>query len=241
MIPTLFKLLAVAALILGVAYALSHVSNLDDRNRILALVLLCIGTIIFWAIYEQQGNTLQLWSDQKTDWTFFGIELPSAFYQFFNPFMIIIFAPILDIIWLRRAKKGKTSTSVRKMGIGCILCGCAFLIMVLAAKAVGPGAERGSLLWLVVTTLVFTLGELYLSPIGLSLVTKVAPVRMLSMMMGMWLMSSFFGNYLAGYLGTFYEVMPKETFFSILAAMGVTIGLIFFAAESKMKKVIGDA
>ncbi len=240
-IPTLFKILLLAAFVGATAFAIGKIADRDDRNRVLALVLLCLGTVIFWAIYEQQGNTLQLWSDQKTDWTFFGVKLPSAFYQFFNPAMIIVFAPILDIIWLNRAKKGKTSTSVRKMGIGCVLCGGAFLIMVLAAKVIGDGDAKGSLMWLVATTLIFTLGELYLSPIGLSLVSKVAPTRMLSMMMGMWLMSSFFGNYLAGYLGMFYETMPKDVFFGMLAAMGVAIGLVFFAAESKMKKVIGEA
>jgi POT family proton-dependent oligopeptide transporter len=127
------------------------------------------------------------------------------------------------------------------MGIGCVLCGAAYIIMIIAARTVGGGAEKGSLMWLVSTTAIFTLGELYLSPIGLSLVTKVAPERMLSMMMGMWLGSSFFGNYLAGYLGTFYEKMPKDAFFGMLCAMGIVVGLFFFAAEGTMKKVIGDA
>lgn len=240
-IPVALKALVGAALIVAVMYSLSKIEDQGDKNRVIALILLCILTIVFWAIYEQQGNTLQLWAEDKTDWVFFGHKLPSSYYQSFNPFMIIVFAPILDIIWLKRAKEGKSSTSVRKMGIGCVLCGAAYIIMILAAKTVGAGPERGSLLWLVATTAIFTLGELYLSPIGLSLVTKVAPARMLSMMMGMWLGSSFFGNYLAGYLGTFYEKMPKESFFGMLCAMGVIVGVFFLAAEGKMKKVIGDA
>jgi POT family proton-dependent oligopeptide transporter len=83
------------------------------------------------------------------------------------------------------------------------------------------------------------MGELYLSPIGLSLVTKVAPARMVSMLMGMWFLSSFFGNYLAGFIGGFYGTMSKETFFAMLMVMGVSAGLIFFAANKPLRKAIG--
>jgi POT family proton-dependent oligopeptide transporter len=126
------------------------------------------------------------------------------------------------------------------MGIGCILVGIAFVIMIAASKVVGPD-EKGSLLWLVSTTWLFTMGELYLSPIGLSLVTKIAPARMVSMMMGMWFLSSFFGNYLSGHIGGFYEVMSKDAFFTLLTALGVGAGLIFFAANKPLKRAIGDA
>ncbi len=239
-LPVIFKLLIVFGMIAAVVYALGKLSE-EDKSRVVALVLLCLGTIVFWAIYEQQGNTLQLWADEKTNWTFFGLNIPSTWYQSFNPAMIFAFAPLLDMVWNNRAKKGKISSSVRKMGIGSVLCGAAFIIMILAAKVVGEGAEKGSLLWLTLTTWLFTMGELYLSPIGLSLVTKVAPARMLSMMMGMWFLSSFFGNYLAGYIGTFYEKMPKDAFFLLLCGMGIVVGLFFFAAEKRLKKVIGDA
>jgi POT family proton-dependent oligopeptide transporter len=238
-LPAILKGLIAAAIIVAVCITIRKLEG-DDRQRVIALCILCLGTIAFWAIYEQQGNTLQLWADEKTNWTFFGIDVPTTWYQSFNPAMIFMFAPLLDMFWNSRAKQGKASSSVRKMGIGCVLCGLAFIIMILAAKVVGPGVEKGSLLWLVITTWIFTMGELYLSPIGLSLVTKVAPARMLSMMMGMWFLSNFFGNYLAGYIGTFYEKMPKDAFFGILCLMGVVVGLLFFAAESRMKKVIGD-
>ena len=128
------------------------------------------------------------------------------------------------------------------MGIGSILCGVAFIIMIVAAKMVGEDpTAKGSLLWLVMTTWIVTMGELYLSPIGLSFVTKVAPERMVSMMMGVWLMSSFFGNYLAGYIGMFYTKMPKDAFFMLLCAIGIGIGIVFFLAEKPLKKTVGDA
>lgn len=203
-----------------------------------SLALLCFLNIVFWGIYEQQGNTLQLWADERTNWSFFGIELPSTWYQSFNPAMIFIFAPILNAFWNRQSRAGREPSSVTKMGIGCVLCGAAYIIMIAAAHAIAPG-ERGSLLWLVGTTWLFTMGELYLSPIGLSLVTKVAPLRMVSMMMGAWFLSSFFGNYVSGYVGSFYEVWSKDTFFGVLAVSGIITGCIFFLIHKPLSKVIG--
>jgi POT family proton-dependent oligopeptide transporter len=239
-IPAILKAILAFAMIIGVVFAIRKLDG-QDRDRVIALVYVCMATVMFWAIYEQQGNTLQLWADEKTDWTFFGWTVPSTWYQSFNPAMIFMFAPLLDMVWNSRAKLGKTSSSIRKMGIGSMLCGIAFIIMILAAKVVGAGPDKGSLLWLVITTWLFTMGELYLSPIGLSFVTKVAPAKMISMMMGVWLMASFFGNYLGGFIGSFYEKLPKDVFFLILCSMGVLVGVFFFAMEKRLKKVVGDA
>ncbi len=238
-LPALLKVLIIAVVIGAIIFVISRVHG-QDRSKVVALILLCLGTIAFWAIYEQSGNTLQLWADDKTDWNFFGINIPSTWYQAFNPFMIFTLAPLLNMYWDRRAVKGKVSSSVRKMGIGCILCGLSFIVMMLAAKVVGGGAEKGSLMWLVLTTFILTIGELYLSPIGLALVTKVAPVQMIAMMMGMWFLSSFLGNYLSGYIGSFYERMPKDLFFLLLCSLGVIVGICFFFSEKKMKQAIGN-
>lgn len=203
-----------------------------------ALAVLCFLNIIFWAIYEQQGNTLQIWADKKINWTISGLTIPSSWFQSFNPAMIIIFAPLQNMFWAWQAKQGKEPSSVTKMGIGCILCGSAYLLMILASLAM-PGDERGSVLWLLSTVFVFTIGELYLSPIGLSLVTKVAPKPILSMMMGMWFLSSFFGNTAAGLIGTLYDVMAKENFFAILTLMGVLTGAVFMIIRRPIGRVIG--
>lgn len=211
----------------------------DEWSRIIALVFLCIVNIVFWAVYEQQGNTLQLWADANTNWTFFGWEVPSSWYQSFNPMFIFLFAPLMDKLWGWQSRRGQGTTSVTKMGIGCLLLGVAFVIMIVASKTVGAD-EKGSLMWLVATTWLFTMGELYLSPIGLSLVTKVAPARMVSMLMGMWFLSSFFGNYLSGLIGSYYEVMSKDAFFTLLTALGVGSALIFFAANKPLKRSLGD-
>lgn len=214
---------------------LSRPLTREEWRRVGALAVLCILNLFFWAIFEQQGNTLQLWADRRTDWSLMGLTIPSTWYQSFNPAMIFIFAPLVSMIWLRQSKRNAEPSSVVKMGIGCMLCGAAYICMIAAANIV-PDGERGSVLWLTMTTWLFTMGELYLSPIGLSLVTKVAPRPILSMMMGMWFLSSFFGNYLAGYLGTFYEKMSNDSFFMMLTAMGVLTGITFIALKKFLNR-----
>lgn len=211
-----------------------------EWKAVYALIFLCILNIVFWAIYEQQGNTLQLWADERTNWNFLGYKVPSTWFQSFNPAMIFIFAPLLNIYWAWQAKRKKESSSVMKMGIGAILCGLAYVLMIIAAIVV-PSAERGNVMWLVGTVFIFTMGELYLSPIGLSLVTKIAPKPILSMMMGVWFLSSFFGNYMTGYLGTFYSKMSGQNFFMMLFAMGMVTGLLFFITRKPLEKVIGKS
>lgn len=212
----------------------------QEWKAVIALVILCFVNIVFWGIYEQQGNTMQLWADEKVDWTILGWTMPSTWFQSFNPLMIFLFAPFLDILWGWQRRRKREPTSVVKMGIGSILCGLGFGVMILAAQTL-PEGERGSVLWLIGATWMYTMGELYLSPIGLSLVTKVAPKPILSMMMGMWFLSSFFGNYMAGYIGTFYEVMTKDNFFLLLTGMGVATGLVFFVLKKFLTQAMGRA
>ena len=210
----------------------------DEWYAVGALCLLCFLNILFWAIYEQQGNTLQLWADDKTNWSILGFTMPSSWFQSFNPAMIFIFAPILAGLWGLQAKKNKEPSSVMKMGIGSILCGLAYVVMILAAKA-NLGAEKGTVMWLMGTVFFFTIGELYLSPIGLSLVTKIAPKPIASMMMGVWFLSSAFGNYMSGLIGMFYSVMSSDGFFMLLTALGIVTGLVFFILRRPLERVIG--
>ena len=209
-----------------------------EKKAIWALVVLCALNIVFWCVYEQQGNTMQLFADTQIEWPYiFGWQIPSTWFQSFNPFFILLFAPLLNIFWKWQAKSGKEPTSVTKMALGCVFLAAAFGIMILAAQAVGMG--RGTVLWLVATTLVLTIGELYLSPIGLSLVTKVAPARIVSMMMGMWFLSSFFGNYLSGYVGSFYETMSRESFFTLMVVLSLGAAIAMAAFNKPLKKALG--
>jgi POT family proton-dependent oligopeptide transporter len=211
----------------------------QEWKAVWALGLLCLLNITFWAIYEQQGNVLQLWADEKTNWDVMGLfTVPSTWYQAFNPAFIFLFTPLIIKLWAWQNKRGKEPSSVEKMGIGCFLCGSAYIFMIMAAKFV-PGTEKGSVIWLTLTTLMFTLGELYLSPIGLSLVTKVSPAPIVSMMMGMWFLSSFFGNYLTGFIGSFYSKMSHDSFFTMLTAIGVITGLVFYILRKPISSAIG--
>ncbi|HLM75625.1 MAG TPA: oligopeptide:H+ symporter, partial [Polyangiaceae bacterium] len=195
--------------------------------------------IVFWAVYEQQGNTMQIWADKQTHWpTILGFQIPSTWFQSFNPAMIFTFTPLINILWTKQAREGKEPSSVMKMAYGCSILGLSFIVMILAAQAIGPEG-KGSMIWPFACTAMLTVGELYLSPVGLSLVTKLAPGRMVSMLMGMWFLSNFFGNYLSGYIGTFYEKWPKESFFLLLTVMGVGAGLAIFAISRWLRRIMG--
>lgn len=213
--------------------------NSQDWRAIGGLVVLAILNILFWAVYEQQGNTLQLFADQNTDWHIFGWQMPSTWFQSLNPAFIFLLAPLLDRCSTRLANKGKDPSSISKMAIGALLLGASFLVLIFALKDI-QAHQKISFLWLVLCTLIYTLGELYLSPIGLSLVAKISPARLVSMLMGMWFLSSFFGNYLSGYIGTYYEKMPKDHFFGLLATLGAVTGLAIFVLKSPLEKTIGN-
>jgi POT family proton-dependent oligopeptide transporter len=211
----------------------------DEWKRVSALVVLCALNIIFWGIYEQQGNTLQLWADRNTDWNFLSINVPSTWFQALNPFLIFFLAPLLNMFWSRQSRRGSEPSSIMKMAMGCILAGVAFLVMVLAAHGTGP-RERCSIAWLLGTVFILTVGELYLSPVGLSLVTKAAPARIASMMMGVWFLSSFFGNYFSGFLGTFWERMPKEAFFLMLTGLGLAGGMAIWLLGRPLERAVAE-
>jgi POT family proton-dependent oligopeptide transporter len=217
-----------------------------DRNEwrgILALIVLCVPTTFFWATYEQQGNTIALWADTYTDRTIDLLiwrgEIPTTWFQAFNPFMIFAFTPLIVGLWAWQARRGGEPSTVVKMSIGCFGVALANVIMVGAAWQ-SAGAPDASWLWLLGYFVVITIGELYLSPIGLSLVSKVAPARMVSMLMGLWLGTSFTGNFIAGWLGSFWSGMEKSMFFLMIAGIAMIAGAVILAFDRPLKNVIGD-
>jgi POT family proton-dependent oligopeptide transporter len=215
-----------------------------EWSRIGALVVLCLLNISFWAVYEQQGNTLALWADSNSDrhvFAFLGLgwEMPATWFQSVNSIFIVAFTPFLNVLWARQARAGTEPNSVAKMAIGCIVLGLSFVFMMLPARVVDAG-QLASMWWLFASTAILTVGELYLSPVGLSLVTKIAPPRIVSMMMGFWYFSSTVGNYLTGYLGTYWETMTKRNFFLMLAAISILTGLLMVAIYVPLKRAIGD-
>ena len=214
----------------------------NERRGILALIALFVPTTLFWATYEQQGNTIVLWADDYTDRTINLIlwhgEIPITWFQAFNPFLIFVFTPFIIALWAWQARRGREPSTVTKMSIGCFGVTLANLIMVAAAwQAAG---DEASWLWLLAYFVVITLGELYLSPIGLSLVSKVAPARMVSMLMGLWLATSFTGNFIAGWLGSFWSGMDKATFFMMIAGVALVAGAVILAFDRPLRNVVGN-
>jgi POT family proton-dependent oligopeptide transporter len=198
-----------------------------DGQAILAILALMVPVSLFWATYEQQGNTIVLWANNFTDRHLAGgFEIPVTWFLALNPFMIFAFTPFVVALW--RWQGAREPSTVVKLVIGLLLNAASWLIMFAAAHAAGSG--QASWLWLFAFFAVITTGELYLSPTSLSLITKVAPLHLLSMMMGVWLATNFIAGFLAGYLGTFWSNMSKADFFLLLAVLsgagGVTIALM---------------
>ena len=200
----------------------------EDWRAIVAIMLLGIPVTFFWATYEQQGNTIALWADAQTDRTLnlwlATVEIPVTWFQAFNPFMIFAFTPIIVALWAWQARRGSEPTTVLKMALGCFGVALANLILVAAAWSTGAG-DKASWLWLFWYFVVITVAELYLSPIGLSLVSKIAPAKILSLMMGLWLATIFTGNLAAGWLGSFWTGMDKAAFFLMIAAIAALAGV----------------
>jgi POT family proton-dependent oligopeptide transporter len=219
-----------------------HPLNRSEWRSIAALAVLFVPTTLFFATYEQQGNTIALWADTYTDRTIDLVvwhgEIPVTWFQAFNPLMIFAFTPLVIALWSWQARHGGAPSTITKMALGCFLVALSYLIMVGAAW-VAQGDEA-SWWWLFAFFVFITVGELYLSPISLSLVSKVAPARMLSMMMGLWLATSFTGNFIAGWLGGFWSTMNKISFFLMLAGLAALAGMVIFAFNRPLKAVLED-
>ncbi|HZP78975.1 MAG TPA: peptide MFS transporter [Pseudolabrys sp.] len=218
------------------AAPLSH----DDWRAIVALLLLFLPMTFFWAAYEQQGNTIALWADAFTnralDLGIWRTEIPVTWFQAFNPFMIFAFTPFIVSLWARQARRAREPGTVTKMALGCFALSLGYVIMAVAAWQAGAG--KASWLWLFAYFVVITIGELYISPVSLSLVSKIAPARTLSMMMGVWLSTSFPGNLLAGWLGSYWSSMAKPDFFLMIAAIAAAAGLVIFAFERPLRPIL---
>jgi len=214
----------------------------DDWRAIAALMALYLPTTLFWAAYDQQGNTIALWADAHTDRSinllFWTGQIPVTWFQSFNPFMIFAFTPFVIALWARQARRQREPATVTKMAYGCF--GNALAYLILFAAALYAGADKASWWWLFAYFVVLTIGELYLSPIGLSLVSKVAPSHCLSLMMGIWLSTIFIGNFLAGYLGSFWSDMAKSDFFLMIAIVAAIAGVAMLLAGRPLRAFLRD-
>jgi POT family proton-dependent oligopeptide transporter len=191
--------------------------------------------VLFRIGYEQSGNVIALWVRDFTNRDIgSGLTIPATWFQSINPLLIILGTPVLIRIWRRRKVKETTAHLLRRMAIGCVIAAAAMLVMVLAALASGPEGARVSSLWVFLYFVLLTLGELFVIPVGLTLIESLAPVRFASMAMGAWYIAKFLGSLGAGIMGAYWLVIPASAFFSL----GLGSTLIAAACLYAMSRVL---
>jgi POT family proton-dependent oligopeptide transporter len=214
-----------------------------EWKSIAALVLLVLPLSLWWACYEQQGNIIALFADANTDRRLIpGLvdwQIPVTWFQAFNPFMIFAFTPLLIALWTRQAARGSEPNSLIKIVNGCA-CLVASYLLIAWASWHGAGSQI-SWLWLFLYFALITIGEIQLSPISLSLYSKVAPARIVSLMTGVVFLPNFLGGgFLQGYLGTFWQDMTHPLFFLMMAAIGAAAGFIVWSLDRPLRPYLEE-
>jgi POT family proton-dependent oligopeptide transporter len=207
-----------------------------ERRRLYAIAALFVAQAIFWSEFEQAGSTLNLFGDLNTRTSVFGWTFPSSYYQSLQPLFIITFAPVFAWVWTRLGKREPSSPA--KFGLGLLFVGSGFALLVVAAQLSSTGVKV-SPWWLVVTYLLHTWGELSLSPVGLNATSKLAPARVVGLMMGVFYLAISVGNFIGGRLASLYGSMPLPSLFGAIAAVGIAAGLVMFALTPPIKRLMG--
>ena len=210
----------------------------EERKRLIVIVVLFVGAAIFWSAFEQAATSLNLFALNNTRNSVFGLTFPSSWFQSVNALLIIIFAPIFAWIWLALGKHDPSSPA--KFAFGLVSVGLGFVVMVAAAKASANGVLV-SPWWLVATYLLHTIGELSLSPVGLSSMTRLAPDRVKGMMMGVWFLAASIGNLIAGGVLGFYAKFTLPQVFGAVAGFAIVSGLVMFALVLPIKRMMARA
>ena len=214
----------------------STASGSSDAARITAVAIFFLFAAIFWGAYEQAGSTLNLFADRYTRLSAFGVSFPAAWLQSVPPLFVILLSPVFAWTWTSLGARQPSSPA--KFGLGLLFAGLAFLILV-PAGAIAQGGTLVSPLWLVATYFVLELGELCLSPVGLSVVTKLAPVRIVGLMMGVWFLSNAAGNLLAGWAAGFISALPLTTLFGTVAAVTLAAAAVLALLRGSIRKLMG--
>lgn len=211
--------------------------NLDQQSsRLGALLVLMLFTVPFWVCFEQAGSSLTLFAQYMTDRSFFDWEIPTGYFQSLNPLFIILLAPVMSVLWSSLRNKSKEPSSVYKFAIALFLIAVSFIVLAFAGFLSASG--KVSPLWLVVGYFIMTVAELCLSPIGLSLVSKLAPKKFLSLIMGCWFLTSFLGNLIAGMVGGKYDALSPMQLFGMLAIISLAAFLLLLCFIPKLNKII---
>src|SRR6185436_2281800 len=192
-----------------------------ERKRLYVIGVFFLAAALFWSEFEQAGSTLNIFAERSTRTSLMGASFPSSWFQSANALFIILFAPVFAWLWITLGSREPASPV--KFSFGLMGVGLGFLLLVPAAQAAAPGTLV-SPMWLTLTYLLHTWGELCLSPVGLSSMTKLAPARVAGLMMGVWFLGASVGNFIGGRLASFYEAFPLPNLFAVVAAFGIISG-----------------
>ena len=229
----------------------------DERDRIMVIFILAFFVIFFWGAFEQAGASLTIFADRQTDRTLFGWEMPASYFQSVNPLAIILLAPLFSSLWLRLGNRGLEPTSPKKMAIGLSLVALGYVVIAFAVYGLGA-MDKVSMFWLIGLYVIHTMGELCLSPIGLSMVSKLSPARFSSLLMGTWFLANAAANKFAGTLSALipgggeagegaattsflgFQIANLFDFFLVFIVMcGVAAAVLFVMSRWLEKKMHG--
>jgi POT family proton-dependent oligopeptide transporter len=214
----------------------------EEKRRAVVIVVLFLGSVLFWSGYEQAGSSLNLFAERYTDRVLGSFVIPASWFQSLNPAFVIAFAPFVAWLWIALGRRQLSPSAPAKFAIGVILMGSGFVVMAIAASIVAHGSKVLPY-WLIATYLLHTLGELCLSPVGLSYVTKLSPKRLVGQMMGMWFLSLSLGNLAAGLIAGEFDAnnvaaMPGQYMHIVYFAVG--LGVVLLALSWPVRKLMGS-
>jgi len=208
-----------------------------ERKRLLTILCLFVASTVFWSVYEQAGSTLNLFADRATDNRLFGMAFPASWFQSVSAVFIIALAPVFAWLWVRLGTRNPSSPT--KFVFGLLFVGLGFAVLVPAATLSASGVKV-SPLWLTLTYLLHTIGELCLSPVGLSATTKLAPARVAGLMMGVWFLTIALGSYLGGRVASGYEAFPLPTLFGVVGGIAMAAGLVLAVAVRPINRMLAS-
>ncbi|WP_297439298.1 peptide MFS transporter [uncultured Clostridium sp.] len=214
----------------------------QEKKRTLAILILAMFVVFFWAGFEQAGSSLTMFAEKLTDRHIFGTTVPVTFFQSINPIFVLLLSPIFAKIWFTLANRRQGDLKIpTKMALGMVTLGIGFLVMVFATMSIGSSENpvmKASMWWLVMTYFFNTVGELCLSPIGLSMVSKIAPVKLASLLMGAWLASSGVASILGGFIASNLDAFGATEIFAIISGVSIVLGLVLFFLSPKISKMM---
>ncbi|HET9151842.1 MAG TPA: peptide MFS transporter [Gemmatimonadales bacterium] len=208
----------------------------EERKRHLVILVLFLGASVFWSAFEQAGSTLNLFAEQSTSRSFLGMNVPASYLQSVNSLFLIILSPVFAWFWLWLGKREPSTPT--KFTFGLFFLSLGFAVLIPAAQFSAGGVAKVSAMWLVMTYLFHTIGELCLSPVGLSAMTKLAPARYAGLMLGVWFLASSVGNFIGGNVAGLYESFSTAQIFTAVTVFVLAACLLLLVFVQPIKRML---